>query len=329
MTSITTKHTSQIDLNKILKDICLKYFYGIILVSTLFAIYYIHQQIDPLNYIVGLCPIIHIALFAIPYRLEYDSIKPIISVYLIYISIFLYANLLFFWSFGQITAIMWYILIPVAAMIFFNRRSVILWCIYVLVHIVSAFIIGPFFADKYSSTLSNQQLLIINIITIIFSLSFLAFFLYNLHKVNTIREMQIREKLLNEQQEEKEEEIETFKELYLNILNYFLEKKPYCDPDFTISKLAKELKSNVKYVSLAIKEQENINFNVFINRYRIDLVKELIAKDYHNKYTIRHMYYVAGFRHQSTFNKVFKDIEGLTPSEYIKVDRVKRLSKAE
>lgn len=325
MTSILTRHTKQIDLNKTLKDICLRYFHGIITISTLFAIYYIHQQIEPLNYIVGLCPIIHIALFAIPYRLEYDSIKPIISVYLIYISIFLYANLLFFWSFGQITAIMWYILIPVAAMIFFNRRSVILWSAYVLVHIISAFIIGPFFADKYSSSLTDQQLLTINIITIIFSLTLLAFFLHNLHKVNAIREMLLREELLNEQKEEKEESVETYKQLYIGILDYFSEKKPYCNPDFTISQLAKELKSNVKYVSTAIKEQENVNFNVFVNRYRIDLVKELIAKDYHNKYTIRHMYFVAGFRHQSTFNKVFKDIEGITPSEYIKVDRVKRL----
>ena len=123
------------------------------------------------------------------------------------------------------------------------------------------------------------------------------------------------------------EETDNLKKLYNDILRYFLEKEPYSDPDFTIVQLAKDLNSNVKYISSAIKQFENVNFKIFINRYRIDIVKELIAKDFHNKYTIRHMYVIAGFRHQSTFNKVFKDIEGITPTEYIKVDRVKRMSK--
>ncbi|WP_370567614.1 helix-turn-helix domain-containing protein [Dysgonomonas sp. Marseille-P4677] len=33
---------------------------------------------------------------------------------------------------------------------------------------------------------------------------------------------------------------------------------------------------------------------------------------------MRYIYSSAGFRHQSTFNKVFKELEGITPSEYIK-----------
>ncbi len=45
----------------------------------------------------------------------------------------------------------------------------------------------------------------------------------------------------------------------------------------------------------------------------------MIAKDYHNKY----IYLSAGFRHQSTFNKVFKEIEGITPSEYIKGGKIR------
>ncbi|MFR0679219.1 helix-turn-helix domain-containing protein, partial [Dysgonomonas mossii] len=112
---------------------------------------------------------------------------------------------------------------------------------------------------------------------------------------------------------------------YLNILNYFAEKKPFCDPDYTIVQLAKYLNSNVKYISKIIKIKKDVNFSAFLNKYRIKLIKELIAKDYHNKYTIRHIYASAGFRHQSTFNKVFKELEGITPSEYIKSNKGKNL----
>lgn len=330
MTPLESNKQSELD--KLLKGVCLKYFYLIIIISSIFSAYYIYHKINPLNYIVLVCPIVHIFLFAIPYRLPYKSIKPLISVYLIYISVFLYANLIVFWSLGQVTAFMWYSLIPVACMLFFKRKTVIIWVAYVVLHICSIFILIPFLDYDFSNTFTGQQLVTVNIMTILFSICFIAFFLYYLNKMNTIKLLQIVEEHQLEKQEKvttTKENVETdnLKKLYNEILRYFLEKKPYSDPDFTIVQLAKDLNSNVKYIASAIKRFENVNFKIFVNRYRIDMIKELIAKDYHNKYTIRHMYYVAGFRHQSTFNKVFKDIEGITPTEYIKVDRVKRMSK--
>ena len=113
-----------------------------------------------------------------------------------------------------------------------------------------------------------------------------------------------------------------FDTLYTAILTYFSEKKPYCNPDFTIEQLAKDLNSNVKYISKAIKIKENVNFNFFLNKYRISMIKEMIANDFHNKYTLRYIYFKSGFRHQSTFNKAFKDIEGMTPSKYIKSKKI-------
>jgi len=157
--------------------------------------------------------------------------------------------------------------------------------------------------------------------TIICSLGLIFYFLFYLNKINNL-------KILTTKQEEtdsyetnnKEEEIdnEKFIELYNNILTYFEKKKPYCNPDFTVSQLAMALHTNVTYISKAIKIGKDTNFNIFINTYRVDMIKEMLEKDIQHKYTIRHIYISAGFRHQSTFNKVFKQIEGITPSEYIK-----------
>jgi YesN/AraC family two-component response regulator len=105
--------------------------------------------------------------------------------------------------------------------------------------------------------------------------------------------------------------------LYSNILNYFETKKPYNNPDFDIAQLAIALDSNSSYISKAIKVSRNMNFNTFVNTYRIDKIKEMIQEN-QSKYTLEYIYSSAGFKNQSTFNKVFKLVEGITPSEYYK-----------
>jgi AraC-like DNA-binding protein len=314
----------QTKLNIILKEVCVRYFYAIIIASSLFAIYYWYEGIEPLNYIVGVCPIVHLLLIFIPYKLDYESIRSLIPVYLIYVSAFLYSQVLYFWPLGQITAFMWYSIIPVAAMLFFKRRTVVIWGIYVLVLICSVFIVSPFIQVGDYTPPTEKQLAVTNIMTIVLSIIFVIFFVYYLNKVNLIKVSQLIDYRTDVAGDtEVKPEVDKFESLYIEILSYFSEKKPYCDADFTITQLAKDLNSNVKYVSRVIKIRENVNFNVFLNMYRINFVKEQIAKDYHNKYTIKYIYISAGFRHQSTFNKVFKEIEGITPSEYIKNNKMK------
>lgn len=308
-----------LELDSILKRVCIQYFYAIIAVSSLFAAYYLYEGIKPLCYFVALCPIGHLLLIIIPYKLNYQDIRKLIPIYLVYISVFLYLNMLFFWHLGQITAFMWFSIIAVASMLFFDRKGVVLWCTYILILICSVFVVELFIPEGFLEGLTKQQLTVVNVMTILFSTGFIVFFIYYVIRVNLIKEDSVDEEsdsCLTDLSEDKT--TERLDGLYLDILSYFSDKKPYCDPDFSIVQLAKELNSNVKYISIIIKKKEDVNFRVFLNTYRINLVKELIQKDYHNKFTIKYIYITAGFRHQSTFNKVFKEIEGITPSEYIK-----------
>ncbi|MFV0331006.1 MAG: helix-turn-helix domain-containing protein [Dysgonomonas sp.] len=293
-----------------------------------FTIYYWNENMAPLFYMLGLCSIAHILFFFVPYKLSYEAIKTLIPVYLVYVSIFLYINVLYFWSFGEITAFLWYSIILLATMVFFKRKTVILWSIYIFILICSAFIVEPFIPVGNYQKPTENQLEILNSATIITTVGFIIFFIFYLNKVSLIKELQSRlnEKDIKTKKEEEKEikaEKERYEALYNEILNYFSEKKPYCNPEFSIVQLAEDLNSNVKYISRAIRLKENVNFSVFLNIYRINLIKEMIAKDYHNKYTIGYIYLSAGFRHQSTFNKVFKEIEGITPSEYIRGGKIR------
>ncbi len=79
-----------------------------------------------------------------------------------------------------------------------------------------------------------------------------------------------------EKKEEEEKEINAKRERYEALYNaqLLLRKKPYCNPEFSIVQLAEDLNSNVKYISRAIRLKENVNFSVFLNMYRINLIKK-------------------------------------------------------
>jgi len=311
------------EIETIQKKVCILYFYVIIIVLSLFTFYYNHGDITPLNYLISACLITHILLFFVPYKLSYESLKPLIPVYLVFISVFLYVEILLFWHFGQITAFLWYSAIPIAAMIFFERKTVAFWSVFVFILICSIFIVTPFIPAKYFyQQPTNSQLTVVNIMTIITNIVLVLFFIYYQNTINQIKELQLYKYEIKEEKELKNMSNTKFDSLYADILNYFSEKKPYCNPDFTIEQLAKDIDSNVKYVSNVIKIKENVNFNAFLNKYRINHVKEMIAMNYQNKYTLGYIYFKSGFRNQSTFNKAFKNIEGITPSKYIENKKI-------
>lgn len=60
-----------------------------------------------------------------------------------------------------------------------------------------------------------------------------------------------------------------------------------------------------------------MNFKTLINTYRINYIKEEMKTNY-PRYTLMSIYREAGFKHQSTFNRAFKQIENKTPLEYMK-----------
>lgn len=309
------------ELNDILKRVCFKYICSIIVIFFLFAILYCYEDIAPLNYLTCFYAIFHLFFFFIPYRLEYESIRPLLPIYFIFLSLVLFPVVALFWQIGQITAFFWYFLLLFASALFFSSRSTVYWAFYILLFICLVFSVADFIPPKYGLLCTPHQLAVINMMTILVSLYLVFFFSFYLNQINQIKikRMAIQEPVYDDQTEEKKEtDKEKYDKIYQNIMRYFEKTKPYCDSEFTISQLAIVLNTNVTYISKAIKIKEGVNFNVFINTHRVNKVKNMLQDDYHNKYTMRYIYTSSGFKHQSTFNKVFKQTEGITPSEYIK-----------
>ena len=60
-----------------------------------------------------------------------------------------------------------------------------------------------------------------------------------------------------------------------------------------------------------------MNFNDFINNYRIEAVKENLKKGEHKKTTLLGIAFDCGFNSKATFNRAFKKSTGLSPKDYL------------
>lgn len=94
------------------------------------------------------------------------------------------------------------------------------------------------------------------------------------------------------------------------------EDKLYRDPELTLSKLATNLNVSSKLISAVINQQSGKSFNEYINHFRVEEFKTKILQSENRKYTITALAFECGFNSQPTFQRAFKSIAGITPSEF-------------
>ena len=73
-------------------------------------------------------------------------------------------------------------------------------------------------------------------------------------------------------------------ELYDKILNIVVVQKKYKDPDYSAKDLAKELKTNTRYLSAVVNSRFGMNYSCLLNEYRVkDALHLLTDKRYADK----------------------------------------------
>lgn len=99
--------------------------------------------------------------------------------------------------------------------------------------------------------------------------------------------------------------------------------KPFLNEDLSLNSLALLLSTSDKKVSYLLNQHKNISFYDFVNHYRVEEVK-LKLEDYHyDKFTLLAIAFECGFNSKSSFNRIFKKITQLSPSEYKKQIKIK------
>jgi AraC-like DNA-binding protein len=107
-------------------------------------------------------------------------------------------------------------------------------------------------------------------------------------------------------------------------LNQIMEEnKLYKNPELSLSELAEKLDVNPNTLSQVINSLEQKNFYDYVNAWRIQEFKQAVNIVSNQKFTLLALALECGFNSKSSFNRNFKKIAGISPSEYLSGVNVK------
>lgn len=101
----------------------------------------------------------------------------------------------------------------------------------------------------------------------------------------------------------------------MQIRKAVVENEWFLSPRFSLRQLAQNMASNDVYISKAINQGLAVSFNDFINQLRVEYAQSLMRKTNMPLLTIA---LDSGFNSKATFNRVYKNLCGHTPSDYKK-----------
>ena len=103
---------------------------------------------------------------------------------------------------------------------------------------------------------------------------------------------------------------------FSRIEKLILEESLYLDGALTIAKVSQKTGINQKYISRAVNSIKGVSFTQYINALRIEHLTEKLNDKAYSSYSIEALANESGFNTISSFNRVFKSIYGVTPSQY-------------
>jgi len=104
--------------------------------------------------------------------------------------------------------------------------------------------------------------------------------------------------------------------LFRRISDLLEQEKLYRDSELSLDFLAKKLNAQRHHVSQAINEQGGKSFSEFVNEYRVQEARQLLAATKKQEMNAIEVAYQVGFGTKNAFNLAFKKLTGMTPSAY-------------
>lgn len=87
--------------------------------------------------------------------------------------------------------------------------------------------------------------------------------------------------------------------------------------DLTLTDVALKLETNAVILSKVVNQQFNLNFNDYVNQFRVNAVIERIANPKFKNQTLLAIAFDAGFNSKATFNRAFKKFTNKNPKDYL------------
>lgn len=202
----------------------------------------------------------------------------------------------------------------------YSKKNTLTWLIFVVV-IFLVFFLAIFFISFFAESLElnflslvslSANLTIFTFIIVFFGINQSVFF-----NPTTEKEPDLSSEL------DKKYERSALKESQINeisetVSNYLKEKKPYLNSEYSLQMMVDDLGISRQNLSQVINAGQKKNFYKLINEFRVKEVKEMLLNPKYEHYTVLGIAYECGFNSKTSFNRIFKEETGLTPTAFTK-----------
>ena len=114
------------------------------------------------------------------------------------------------------------------------------------------------------------------------------------------------------------EKIDEVEHDYQRLLTFMNTHKPFNNPELTIADLAEYCHTSTKKLSHLINQKAEVNFNTFVNQFRIEEAKKMLIDPTYNHLNVMGIGYEVGFNSKASFYAVFKKLSDTTPAKFKK-----------
>lgn len=106
---------------------------------------------------------------------------------------------------------------------------------------------------------------------------------------------------------------------YEDLVAFMKKEQIYTNAHLTLSKLAEQFHYSPRKLSNLINEQAGVNFNQFVNQFRVETAKALLVNPDMAHLNLLGIAFEVGFNSKTSFYTKFKQETGYTPNQYKKL----------
>jgi AraC-like DNA-binding protein len=109
-----------------------------------------------------------------------------------------------------------------------------------------------------------------------------------------------------------------------SLKKYMIEQKPYLNIHYSVRDLAKDVQLPAYHLSAYINEELGMNFNDFLNFFRVKLCTEFMQDHSKEHLNLKGLARACGFSNRNSLTSSFKKFTGLLPSHYKRINTVRK-----
>ena len=113
-------------------------------------------------------------------------------------------------------------------------------------------------------------------------------------------------------------QVDSMKTIHARLLKSMQQDRLFLNPTLSLSALSKELNIPAHHLTQTLNEYANMSFYDFVNTFRVNDFKERIHAPENKNFSLLGIAFDCGFNSKSSFNRIFKQKTGLSPSEFQK-----------